>query len=133
MGITRRRPARKQQAVCFFCHLSLSQIHPRSETHSGLLCRAAFVTNAAPSLNKKSILRFLNLFFSTVARLSFLKDAGSDICVRVPGGDHGGLQLADHIELHHPPAELPKHGQRPGGGKRPLRGKHAHKQPAIPH
>lgn len=46
-----------------------------------------------------------------------LKDAGSNIGVRVSLGDDRGLQFPDHIQLHHPDAELQEHGERVGGGK----------------
>lgn len=46
-----------------------------------------------------------------------LKDAGSNIGVRVPLGDDRGLQFPDHVQLHHPDAELQEHGERVGGGK----------------
>lgn len=46
-----------------------------------------------------------------------VQDAGSDLGVRVSLGDDGGLQFPHDIKLHHPPAELSEHGQRPGGGK----------------
>ncbi|XP_053537791.1 arf-GAP with SH3 domain, ANK repeat and PH domain-containing protein 1a isoform X8 [Ictalurus punctatus] len=44
-------------------------------------------------------------------------DAGPDLRVRVSVGNHRGLQLPDHLELHHPLTELQEHGQRAGGGK----------------
>lgn len=46
-----------------------------------------------------------------------LKDAGSNIGVRVSLGDDRGLQFPDHVQLHHPDAELQEHGECVGGGK----------------
>lgn len=49
-----------------------------------------------------------------------LKDAGSNIGVRVSVGDDRGLQFPDNIQLHHPTAKLQEHGERVGGGKASL-------------
>lgn len=46
-----------------------------------------------------------------------LKDAGSNIGVRVSLGDDRGLQFSDNIQLHHPDAELQEYGECVGGGK----------------
>lgn len=45
------------------------------------------------------------------------KDAGSNLGVRVSLGNDRGLQLPDHVQLHHPAAELQEHRQRAGGGR----------------
>lgn len=48
---------------------------------------------------------------------SQLKDAGSNIGVRVSLGDNRGLQFPDNIQLHHPNAELQEYSECAGGGK----------------
>lgn len=57
--------------------------------------------------------------FSRILLWAFspLKDAGSNIGVRVSLGDNRGLQFPDHIQLHHSYAELQKHRERAGRGK----------------
>lgn len=46
------------------------------------------------------------------------QDAGPDLRVRVHRGDHRGLQLAHHVELHYAAAQLQEHGHAAGGGRK---------------
>ncbi|XP_073086247.1 arf-GAP with SH3 domain, ANK repeat and PH domain-containing protein 1 isoform X7 [Manis javanica] len=43
------------------------------------------------------------------------QDAGPDLRLRVHRRDHRGLQLAHHVQLHHPAAQLQEHRHAPGG------------------